>query len=182
MKNLFLILTFSFLVLPLAVFAQSKEPKTVREFFNLLPQKYFLLEGCEPKKDKNCQKARSEYIKNYLEIEDTANGFWKSGCDGGQSCLTMALFKRPNGLYIVALEVGGEAQMDNYFLEYKEGKWSDISATVIPNFSKRNFYELPQKGTTVKVFKKYFPEPDYSEKGAKLYNLVWSNGKFSIQK
>jgi hypothetical protein len=161
---------------------KANQPRTVRDFFNLLPQKYFLLEGCEPSKDKNCNQARNEYIKNYLEIEDTANGYWKSGCDGAQSCLTMALFKRPNASYIVGLHVENEAQVENYFLEYKGGKWFDISARVIPQFSKKNIYELPQKGTTIEVFKKKFPEPDYSEKGAKLYNLVWKNGRFSINK
>src|SRR5687768_13263611 len=61
---------------------QTKQPKTLREFFALLPPKYFTLEGCEPSKDKNCDKARAEYIKTFLEVEDTKNGFWKSGCDG----------------------------------------------------------------------------------------------------
>ena len=62
--------------------SQTNQPKTVRDFFNLLPQKYFLLEGCEPAKDKNCQKARAAYLKTFLEVEDTANGYLKGGCDG----------------------------------------------------------------------------------------------------
>ncbi|HEX9959673.1 MAG TPA: hypothetical protein VGB00_01910, partial [Pyrinomonadaceae bacterium] len=37
--------------------ASSNQPKTVRDFYMLLPQKYFTLEGCEPKKDKDCRKA-----------------------------------------------------------------------------------------------------------------------------
>jgi hypothetical protein len=51
--------------------SQTKQPKTVRDFFNILPQKYFLLEGCEPAKDKNCERARREYVKTFLETEDT---------------------------------------------------------------------------------------------------------------
>ncbi len=162
--------------------SQTKHPRTIRDFFNLLPQKYFLLEGCEPQKDKNCDKARREYVKNYLEVEDTANGYWKSGCDGAQSCLQMALFKRPNGGYIVAVQILNESDETNYFLEYKNGKWFDISAQVIPEFSDKNIYELPRQGTTIEVFKKDFPEPNYSERGAKIYNLVWKDGKFSRQK
>jgi len=38
--------------------AQTKQPRTVRDFFNLLPQKYFALESCTPQTDKNCAKAR----------------------------------------------------------------------------------------------------------------------------
>lgn len=161
---------------------QTKQPKTVREFFNILPQKYFLLEGCEPEKDKNCEKARAEYVKTYLEVEDTKNGYWKSSCDGGQSCLEMALFKRPDSTYTVAVHTLSEAEETNYFLDCKDGKWTDISSQVVPEFSAKNIYQLPRYGTTVEVFKKNFPEPDFSERGEKIYELEWKEGKFFIKK
>lgn len=171
-----------FLVGAFAVFANAQTPRTVREFFNLLPQKYFTLEGCVANPTRaNCDRARREYIESYLEIEDTANGYWKSGCDGGQSCLVMALFKRPNGTYIVALQREFEMGTDNYFLEYRTGKWSDISARVIPQFSRSNIYELPQNGTTVAVFAKS-KNGGKAANGKKLYDLVWKSGKFSIKK
>jgi len=181
MKKLKLIIFLTILLLPLAVFGQTKQPKTVREFFNLLPQKYFTLEGCNPATDKNCNKARREYIDSFLEIEDTANGYWKSGCDGAQSCLTMALFKRPNAAYIVALKIEFESGTNNYFLEYRNGKWFDIAAQVIPSFSKNNIYELPRNGTTVGVFAKD-KNSEFGDKGKKLYDLVWKNGKFSVKR
>jgi hypothetical protein len=125
-------------------------------------------------------------VNSFLEVEDTANGYWKSGCDGGQSCLTMALFKRPNGTYIVALTVTTEMQDNNHFLEYRNGKWFDVGGQVVPNFSRKNIYELPRQGTTMQVFaKKIVDEGDgfeAAERGAKLYDLVWSGGKFSIRK
>lgn len=157
---------------------QTNQPKTVREFFNLLPQKYFRLEGCEPKTDKNCEKARKEYIKTFLEIEDNKNGYWKSGCDGAQSCLTMAIFKRPDATYLLHILTEFEAGEDSYFLEYKNGKWNDIGANIVPEFSPKNTYLPPRQGTTVEVFKKNFPEPNFSERGEKLYDLVWQRGKF----
>jgi len=162
-------------------FGQTKQPKTVREFFNILPQKYFTLEGCDRTRDRNCEKARRQYLENYLEIEDTANGFWKSGCDGGQSCLTMALFKRPDNTYIVALMTEFESGFENYFLDYKNGKWTDISAKVVPDYSRNRIYELPQRGTIIQVFAKDSSN-EMSEKGKKLYDLVWKNGKFSVKK
>ena len=162
--------------------AQTKQPRTVRDFFNLLPQKYFPLESCEPAKDRNCAKARREYVKSFLEIEDTANGYWKSGCDGAQSCLRMALFKRPDATYVVAVHTLNEADETNHFLEYKNGKWSDVSAQTVPDFSNKNVYELPRQGTTVEVYKKDYPEPEYSERAGKIYNLEWKNGKFVKQK
>jgi hypothetical protein len=178
----FVSICLGIIFLCVSVSAQTQQPKTVREFFNLLPQKYFTLEGCSanPTKSK-CDKARREYIDTFLEVEDTANGYWKSGCDGAQSCLTMALFKRPNGTYIVALKKEFESGYDNYFLEYRSGKWFDISAQVIPNFSKNNIYELPQKGTTVEVFAKA-KNSEFGDKGKKLYDLVWKNGKFSVKR
>jgi hypothetical protein len=157
------------------------------DFFNLLPQKYFTLEGCVDNPTRsNCERARRDYVNSFLEVEDTANGYWKSGCDGGQSCLTMALFKRPNGTYIVALTVTTEMQDNNHFLEYRNGKWFDVGGQVVPNFSRKNIYELPRQGTTMQVFaKKIVDEGDgfeAAERGAKLYDLVWSGGKFSIRK
>ena len=182
MKIKLLLTAFLFGILAFATNAQTKQPRTVREFFNLLPQRYFALEGCVDNPTKaNCDKARKEYVQNYLEVEDTANGYWKSGCDGAQSCLTMALFKRPNGTYIVALKKEFEMDSDNYFLEFKNGRWSDIAAREIPEFSGANIYELPRKGTTVEVFEKV-KSNEISERGKKLYELVWKNGKFSVKR
>jgi len=162
--------------------AQTKQPKTVREFFNLLPQKYFPLEGCSDKPTKaNCDRARREYVGNYLEVEDTANGFWKSGCDGAQMCLTMALFRRPDASYIVAVQTEFEADTRNYFLEYRGGQWFDISARVIPGFSRSNIYEPPRRGTTVAVYAKDRSR-EFPSRGKKLYDLVWKNGKFSVKR
>ena len=162
--------------------AQTNQPKTLREFFTLLPSKYFALEGCDSTKDKNCDKARTEYIKTFLEVEDAKNGYWKSGCDGAQSCLTMAFFKRPEANYVVHILTEFEGGENSNFLEYKSGKWSDIGAEIVPEYSEKNTYVPPQKGTTVEVFKKNFPEPSYSERGAKIYDLIWNDGKFSIKK
>lgn len=174
--SLFFVCATSFLT------ANAQTPRTVRDFFNLLPQRYFLLEGCAANPTKqNCDKARREYVETFLEVEDTANGYWKSGCDGAQSCLTMALFKRPNGSYIVALKKEFEMATDNYFLEYKNGRWSDIGRQVIPNFSGENLYELPRKGTTVEVFEKD-NSSENGERGKKLYDLIWKNGKFSVKR
>lgn len=167
-------------------FALDSQPRTVRDFFMLLPEKYFLLEGCEPAKDKDCRQAKLDYLKTFGEVVDTANGYLKGGCDGAQSCLEMAIFKRPDGKYIVGLAVSQEMMNSYYFLNYEGGKWTDVSAEVVPQFSKKNMYELPRRGTTVLVFVKKIVEKgaDYeiSDKGEKLYDLEWGGGKFSIKK
>ena len=160
--------------------AQIGPPKTVREFFNLLPQKYFPLEGCSANPTKeNCDKSRAEYLKLFLEIEDTANGFMKGGCDGAQSCFHMALFKRPNGNYIVGLTTSFEAAEDSFFLEYSGAKWRDIGAQVVPEYGKDKVYDLPRYGTTVEVYEyKKVAGEDYSKRGRKLYDLIWKDGRF----
>jgi hypothetical protein len=164
---------------------QTDGPKTVRDFFMLLPEKYFTFEGCERETDKGCQKAREEYLKTYGEVVDITNGYIKGGCDGGQACLEMAIFKRPDGTYLVGVATFAEMLNDNYFLDYKNGTWTDVSSTV-PEFSKKNMYELPRHGTTVKVFAKKIVEhgPDFeaSEKGKRLYDLEWKEGKFTIKR
>ena len=164
--------------------AQARQPKTVREFFELLPQKYFPLEGCGDNPTKaNCDRARAEYLKQFLEVEDTANGYMKGGCDGAQSCFQMALFKRPDGTYVVGLTTLFEAGEDSYFLEYVGGAWRDIGPKVVPGYGADKAYELPRYGTTVEVYEnKLVAGEDYRERGRKLYDLAWRGGKFTIAK
>lgn len=171
----------SLMLVNMASKAQTKQPKTVREFFNLLPQKYFTLEGCvdNPTK-KNCDKARAKYLESFLEIEDIANGYMKGGCDGAQSCFQMALFKSPNGNYIVGLTTSFELGEESYFLEYAGGRWRDIGAQVIPGYGKDKVYELPRYGTTVEVYEyKKVAGEDYGERVLKIYDLIWKDGKFA---
>ena len=99
------------------------QPKTVRDFFNLLPEKYFTLEGCDRAADKDCKKARADYLKTFTIVEDIANGYFKGGCDGGQSCIEMAIFKRPDGTYLIGVATSGEMINDFHFLDYAGGKW-----------------------------------------------------------
>ena len=160
--------------------AQARPPKTVREFFDLLPQKYFPLEDCSANPTrKNCDKARAGYLKRFLEIEDATNGYMKGGCDGAQTCFHMALFKRANGNYIVGLTTSFEAAEDSYFLEYLGGKWRDIGPQVVPEYGKDKVYELPRYGTTVEVYEyNKVAGQDYSKRGRKLYDMIWKDGRF----
>jgi hypothetical protein len=162
---------------------EGDQPKTVIDFFNRLPEKYFTLEGCDRASDAACKKARAEYLKNFTEVEDIANGYFKGGCDGAQSCIEMAIFKRPDGTYLVGIATSGEMINDFYFLDYAGGRWEDVSAKVVPEYSKKHWYELPRYGTTMKVFAKKITEQgddfEASEKGGLLYSLAWKGGRFT---
>ncbi|MDI1240764.1 MAG: hypothetical protein PSX80_02440 [bacterium] len=157
------------------------EPSNVMEFFAVLPEKYFTLEGCDRATDKDCKKARAEYLKTFTEVSDIKNGYFKGGCDGAQSCIEMAIFKRPDGRYLVSVATFAEMINEFHFLDYAAGQWRDASADV-PEFSSKNWYELPRVGTTMPVFAKKVIEKgsDYeiTEKGRKLYDLTWKDGKF----
>ena len=165
---------------------EGDQPKTVIDFFNRLPEKYFTLEGCDRETDTDCKKARAEYLKSFTEVNDVANGYFKGGCDGAQSCIEMAIFKRPDSTYLVGVATSGEMINDFYFLDHAGGRWEDVSAKVVPEYSKKNWYELPRYGTTMKVFAKKITEQgdDYeiSEKGKLLYSLAWKDGKFTKAK
>jgi hypothetical protein len=91
----------------------------------------------------------------------------------------MALFKRPDATYVVHVLTEFEMGENSYFLEYRNGKWADIGAQIVPEYSTKNTYVPPRRGTTVEVYKKNFPEPEYSERGAKIYELAWKDGKFT---
>ena len=187
MQKKILFLIFAIALFALSTSAQSEEPKTVRDFFNLLPQKYFEIGCCGVETDTDSERAHAKYLETFLRVEDTANGYLEGGGEAGQGGITMALFKRPDGTYIVGVETADEMYEHNYFLEYKNGKWYDISAKVIPKFGKNKLYSLPRYGTKIEVFAKKVIErvsddQVINEIGAKLYDLVWKNGKFTIKK
>jgi hypothetical protein len=165
---------------------EGDQPKTVRDFFNLLPEKYFTLEGCDRETDRDCKKARAEYLKSFTQVEDIPNGYFKGACDGAQACIEMTIFKRPDGTYLVGVATEFEMGSNFYFLDYAGGKWEDVSASVVPEYSKKNWYELPRHGTTMKVYAKKIIERgddfEASERGKLLYSLAWKGEKFEKQK
>jgi hypothetical protein len=182
------------LLLFVALFAgsaagQAHYPKTPREFFTLLSQKHFYLETIENITDDNytreqLRRAQKRYLESFLEIEDTRNGFMQGGGDGSQERFKLALFKRPNGTFVAGLGVWGEWGEKYEFLEYKNGKLNEVSTAVIPGYERSHIYEMPRYGTTIRVFerKNFNAEFSVGEKGRKLYDLVWKNGKFRIRK
>jgi len=145
--------------------AQSNRPRTVRDYFMLLPQTYFAIESCNTDEVRDCRPFKTAYLERFLKIEDVKNGFLTGDGDGSQESFEMALFRRPNDAPIVGLHVFGEWGDTYRFLEYRRSRWRDISKIIIPNYRRRNAYELPRLGTTVTVY-------------ARLYHLVWKNGRF----
>lgn len=183
-KILFLILTVALFAIP--AFAQTKQPKTVRDFFNLLPREYFEIGCCVEYGETHTKEGRAKYLERFLEVDDPANGYLEGRGHAGQGGIKMALFKRPDGSYLAGVETHTVLTMDNYFLEYRNGKWFDVSSKVVPQFGKNKFYSLPRYGTKIEVFakkaiEKISDEQIIYETGAKLYDLVWNGEKFTIK-
>lgn len=164
----------------------ANQPKNVKEFFMRLPSKYFEIDQCKPSSDANCQKSKAIYLKKYRAVEDLQNGYMEAGGDGAQGAFKMAIFKRPNGKYLVGLNSFSETADTYRFLEFENGKWADISIEVVPEYSSTNIYELPREGTTIPVYAKVIVEQregfEVSKKGTRLYDLSWENGEFSIKR
>ena len=185
MKRKLLSLAIALGVATVTAAAQNPQPKTVRDFFMLLPAKYFEVGCCGADGKTDLKTAHRLYLDAFLRVEDTANGYLEGGCDGGQSCISMALFKKPDGTYIVGVHTADTMYEHNYFLEYRGGRWHDVSAKVVPGFSRDKGYALPRYGTTVevlstRVIERISPTQVVREPGPKLYDLVWKNGKFTI--
>lgn len=176
-KNLFY-LSFGFITVifaALSVTSQSKGPRTVRDYFMLLPAKVFSIECCLERTPKLSKEA---YLKKYLEIEDPANGYMKGGGDGAQEAFEMALFKKPDGSYLIGIYTVGEGGVEEvpfvFFLQYKAGRWTDVSKTVIPGYDPlTRIYQLPRHGTTIEVFQKDEAADDL----IKAKNSTISSGK-----
>jgi hypothetical protein len=168
--------------LPLATFAQPGRP-VLRKIFAAIPSEYFSIACC----DGNAE----AFIKKYVTAEDEANGYME-GADAEEdpqySSFQLAVFQRPDGSYVAAFHSEAMRWSDFYFLEYRNGKIKNISLT-IPRYSLKNFYEYSRKNKTIGVFLKKYDDPreplgpdNTVSKGRKLYDLVWTNGKFIVRK
>jgi hypothetical protein len=85
-----------------------------------------------------------------------------------------ALFKRPDEGFIFAYnedcDLKYKVPTKLYLLKLEAGEWTDVTTQLLPApVNHRYKYELPRKGTIIQVT---------TAAGAKMYRLVWKNGKF----
>ena len=142
---------------------QSAPPRTVLDYYVLLPDKYF-------EADKE-QRVQWMLDPGRGAVVDVKNGYIYAPGDGAQWSLHVCLFKKADGSYVVAVksDVEGETFLD--FYTYKNGRFVDVTKSVLPLAVNRNLeYEMPRYGTTIKVRDK---------NGRSVYDLVWSGGRFA---
>lgn len=170
--------------------AQTRTPKTVVDFYLLLPAKYITPLAKVKKRDA------------LIETRDVANGYLKLANNGvaadWEGWAEIALFKKADNNYVVGVVNGECATICTSgveFLEYQNGKWREVTARVMPKISNKMIvdayrkqlpeetdppytsYELPQQGTVMRLNANVGGDGDVL-----LYELKWNGAKFEIKK
>jgi GTPase SAR1 family protein len=145
--------------------AQSENPRTVQDHYLLMPKQY----------DNSSRQDREEILGFTSEtIIDIKHGYISYTTPLSGEVFEAALFKRPDGEYILAYNEDCDLQYKIptklYFLKYEDGQWTDVTTQLLSlPINSRHKYKLPQIGTTIKVT---------NAKGQKMYDLAWKDGKF----
>ena len=149
--------------------AQSSPPKTVLDYYLLLPEKYF-------------EANEEQRVKWMLDpgkgaVVDIKNGYIYAVGDGAQTPIYVCLFKRPQGFPLVAVK-SHEPDSRDYthldFYEYKNGTLVEVKKGMLPVKVNENFkYEMPRYGTTIKVS---------DQRGRRIYSLNWAGRRFVLKR
>jgi hypothetical protein len=149
--------------------AQSSAPRTVLDYYLLLPEKYF-----EANKE---QRVKWMLDPGRGAVVDIKNGYIYAAGDGAQTAIYVCLFKRQHGLPLIAVK-SHEPDTSDFthldFYEYKNGALVEVKKGVLPVRVDENFkYEMPRYGRTIEV---------RDQRGRKLYGLYWSGRRFVLEK
>ncbi|HYE63953.1 MAG TPA: hypothetical protein VD966_00130 [Pyrinomonadaceae bacterium] len=151
--------------------AQSAEPRTVIDYFLLVPERYV---GYD-------RQFREELLRSGRAdtLVDVQNGYISYRATDNPEAFEFAIFKKPDGKYLIAFSIGYDPDFPDtpsklLFLNYENGKWSDVTRASLPvAFNKRLTYKLPREGRNIVVT---------DDKGRRVYTLAWAGGKFSVSK
>jgi hypothetical protein len=149
--------------------ASPRHPRTVVDYYMLLPDKYF-------------EANREQRLHWMLDLKrgaivDIPNGYLFAPGDGAQTDIYACIFKRSNGDHLVAVGYNDKNGVFETFLDffiYARGRLRNVTKTVLPvRFSKLLYYDLPRHGTTIRVT---------NASGKKLYDLVWTGKVFHLKR
>jgi len=148
---------------------QTAKPRTVRDYYLLLPDKYF-------------EANQEQRVKWMLDpkrgaVVDVKNGYLLAPGDGAQMSLIVCLFKRHDGTYIIGVDAtyweGADYSRLNFY-RYDNGNFIDVTKSVVPvALPEEHWYELPRYGTTIRVA---------NEKRRHLYDLNWNGRRFGLKR
>ena len=147
----------------------ANHPRTVVDYYMLLPDKYF-----EADRD---QRLHWMLDPKRGAIIDVPNGYLYAPGDGAQTDIYACIFNRANGSYLVAVNYNDKDGVFETFLDffiYERGHLTSVTKSVLPvPFNKDLFYDLPRHGTTIHVT---------NSSGKRLYDLVWNRRVFRVKR
>ena len=152
--------------------AQSSEPKTVADFFLLVPERYMMGYDLRFREEM----LRGEHRGVVVDIE---NGYISYDASDNPSGFEFAVFRKNNGRYVVAYSDGVSDNFNDndytfFLLSYEGGKWRDVTKALLPvPLNKRLSYRLPRRGRSIEVW-------DPEER--KHYTLAWRNDRFHLRR
>jgi hypothetical protein len=180
------------LILVVCAIAQT-QPKTVTDFYLALPGGIYGIEGTQNSdvpgfeddfffyaNERNESRASIlKYRKSLIKIEDIKNGYLRLESNDWKGWAEIALFKKVDGSYVVAIsqivcEQGCSGGV--IFATYKSGDWKNVTKQVFPR-SPQGYYRLPRIGTSI-----FLICGDKSGKachfGEELAEFQWNKEKF----
>jgi hypothetical protein len=152
--------------------AQSSEPKTVGDFFLLVPERY--MDGYD-------RRFREEMLRGEHRgvVVDTRNGYISYDASDNPTGFEFAIFRKSKGGYIVAFSDSVSDNFDGdgytfFLLSYEGGRWRDVTRALLPvAFNKKLAYHLPRLGRSIEVT---------NDDGSKFYTLKWTGTRFSLKR
>lgn len=149
---------------------QPPEPKTVADFFLLVPERFVGYDLA----------FRQGLVRGERRgtVIDVPNGYISWNASDNPEEFEFALFKKRNGKYIAAFSVPYDSQFPNaatlLLLSYDRGKWRNVTKALLPvKYDKTLTYGLPRQGRTIEVA---------SEWGREHYQLTWANDRFKVSR
>ena len=149
--------------------AQSPTPRTVLDYYLLLPEKYF-------------EANRELRVKWMLDpgrgaVVDITNGYIYAPGDGAQTSLYVCLFQRSRGRAVIGVKShpsDTHAITFLHFYEYRNGALADVTKTVLPvKINESAIYEMPRYGKSIEV---------RDARNNTIYSLVWSGRRFVLKR
>ena len=177
----FLILLALFGTLGGVARAKPAQPETVLDYFLLLPKESYFASPLSSSERKKWLYNKSGSVKPVIDIE---NDYILFPGDGAQGTLQFAVFRYKGRALIVVRDSFEDGSLN--FLRYENGRWTDVTSAMMPAiYNVRYDYHVPRWGTTIKVTagRRYYKDVGIApNRGQKIYDLVWIEGRFKVKR
>jgi hypothetical protein len=151
---------------------QPSHPKTVVDYFLLVPAKYFPYD----------LSFRQELLRGQYRggVVDIRNGYISWDASDAPDSFEFVVFRKSNGTSIVAYNDTGDdfdREPDDAglkLLSYEGGRWHDVTMALLPAaVNKKLSYKLPRNGRSIEVT---------DDQGRNIYTLEWANDRFQLKR